>query len=1103
VTDAADPSFGDLLRRARREAGLTQEALAERAGISVRGISDLERGVIRTPRKDTLALIAEALALPAEERRRWETLREHAVRAQPDGDESGAQPSLVRLLPPPSNPVGRDHEQATLHRLLADALAGRGRLALVSGEAGIGKSTLISALGYRAADAGALVLAGGCYDLTATPPFGPWVEMATSVTALAGLPSLPPVFSSSRNVSGSGSPALLFDEAHQYLTKLAARRPLVLVLEDIHWADPASLDLLRYLARHLGGQRILLVATYRDDEIARAHPLHQLIPVVAREAGAERVKLRPLDESDVRAAVAGRYRMSEPDRHRLIDFLQGRAEGNPLYLWETLRTLEDELLLRPEGEQWLLGDLTQFSPPALIRALIENRMARIGDEPRRLLQVAAVLGQQVPLDLWQAVSGASEEALLETLETSVEAHVLTDLPERSAVRFSHALVREVLYAGLVSLRRRSMHRQAAEALIERSPGDPDAIAYHLQQAGDRRAVEWLIRAGLRARRALAYLTAGERIVTAATMLERDEEFARERGWLLFFAVDLLRFSTDPRLLDFLAEANRVALESSDRLLAAHTQHLRGLLRGYRGEIREELRDLEESFAALGTQPDRRRLRRLDGLVPDFGDQVQLAIRRLVPGVVVEVEGVDARDHAAAVHLGTEDIYRSGLVNARAAFGQYEEVLTAGEAFLAELAATGHDYIGPAQVTRYGLGASYAALGQPDAASRAFAVARRGFAAIDHALVERSVWGELIYVLIPYQTDDLPKRNQLLKVAEAAWQRSKGISSSGPVDSSPSHLVVAVLEGRWAEARQLARLWRSSISTGHVQMALVLEGSLARHQGEPEQAWTCVLELLPEGPATAPGDSHFPHAINAQALAVRLSLDAGDLEAARQWIEARERWVDWSGANLWRAENQLLWARYYREASEPEVARRHAERALQLATEPRQPLVQLAAHRFLGQLDTEIANYDSARRHLDASLALADACAVPFERGLTLLALVELHEGTGNLPEARSALDDGRSTLSRLEARPALARADHLAATLSTVDEPAAAYPAGLTRREVEVLRLVATGQTNLQIADHLFISRRTVEHHLRSIFSKLDVSSRAAATRFAVENRLT
>jgi DNA-binding CsgD family transcriptional regulator/transcriptional regulator with XRE-family HTH domain/tetratricopeptide (TPR) repeat protein len=1100
VTDAAEPSFGDLLRRARRAAGLSQEQLAERAGVSARGISDLERGVIRTPRKDTLALIAEALALPVEERRRWKALREHAARARPGGGESDAQRSLFRLLPPPSEFVGRGQEQATLHRLLGDALAGQGRLALVSGESGIGKSTLVGGLCYRAADAGALILAGGCYDLTATPPFGPWVEMATIVADLPGLPNLPPVFSSLRNVSGSGSPAQVFDEAQQFLTKLAARRPLVLVLEDIHWADPASLDLLRYLARHLGGQRILLVATYRDDEIIREHPLFQLLPFLAREARAERVRLRPLDEADVRAAVAGRYGMNSPDRNRLVDFLHGRAEGNPLYLWEILRALEDELLLRLEGEQWLLGDLSQFSPPALIRALIENRVARLGDEPHRLLQVAAVLGQQVPLDLWQTVSGANDETLLETLEASVEAQILTDLPEHSAVRFSHALVREVLYAGLVSLRRRSMHRQAAEALIERFSGDPDAIAYHFQQAGDRRAIEWLIRAGLRARRALAYLTTGERIVTAAMMLEHDDEFARERGWLLFFAADLLRFSTDPRLLEFLAEADRIAVESSDRLLAAHTRHLRAISLGYRGEIRQGIRDMEEALVELGTRPDRQRVRRLDGLVPDFGDQVLLAVRRLVPGAVLEVEGEHARDYAAAIQLGTEDIHRSDLVNARAVIGQYHETLAAGEAFLAELAATGHDYIGPAQVTRYALGHAYAALGQPGAASHVLAVARRGFASIDHALVERTVWGELSCVVIPYQTDDLRKRGRLLQTADAAWQCSREISISEPVDSPPSHLLVAVLEGRWAEARHLARLWRSSTSTGHVQMALVMEGSVARHQGEAQQAWSCVMALLPEGPATAPGDSRFALTIGAQSIAAGLALDAGDLNTARQWIDAHERWLDWSGATLWRAESQLLWARYHHTASEPEVARRHAERALELATEPRQPLMQLAAHRILGRLDTESWRFDDARRHLDSSLALADACAVPYERALTLLALARLNHADGQRDRARSLVEEARETFDRLGARPALDQVRVLEKQVVDPSQPGA--PSGLTTREREVLRLLVEGRSDREIADSLFISHRTVMRHVSNILGKLEVDSRTAAATHAVRHDL-
>jgi len=140
--------------------------------------------------------------------------------------------------------------------------------------------------------------------------------------------------------------------------------------------------------------------------------------------------------------------------------------------------------------------------------------------------------------------------------------------------------------------------------------------------------------------------------------------------------------------------------------------------------------------------------------------------------------------------------------------------------------------------------------------------------------------------------------------------------------------------------------------------------------------------------------------------------------------------------------------------------------------------------------------------LDASLALADACAAPFERALTVLAAAQFHLATDAPAEARTLLDEVRAICTPLDAKPTLARADALAATLDAVRATAPAYPAGLSAREVEVLRLVAQGLTNPQVAARLFVSPRTVGQHLSSIYNKLGVATRAAATRFAVEQHL-
>jgi DNA-binding CsgD family transcriptional regulator len=260
--------------------------------------------------------------------------------------------------------------------------------------------------------------------------------------------------------------------------------------------------------------------------------------------------------------------------------------------------------------------------------------------------------------------------------------------------------------------------------------------------------------------------------------------------------------------------------------------------------------------------------------------------------------------------------------------------------------------------------------------------------------------------------------------------------------------------------------------------------------------------LPAGPAAEPGQAIFQFRLTFLQLGANLALDAGDLDAARAWLAAHDRWLAWSGSVRGRAEGALGWAAYHRATGDLPAACRAADRALAQASEPRQPLALLAAYRLAGELATEAGRLADAAAHLDAALALADACAAPYERALTLLAQAELHAASGACEQAVVTLAEARVLLAPLRARPALARADTLAARL-TAATPATTRPAGLSAREVEVLRLVAEGLTNAQIAQRLFLSPRTVDQHLRAIFNKLGVSTRAAAARWAAEHALT
>lgn len=324
------------------------------------------------------------------------------------------------------------------------------------------------------------------------------------------MPPLPDSLKDDKSLSELDGQNALFAEARDFFVAVTQNRPLLLVLEDLHWADQASLDLLRYLSRQIANLRLLAIVTYRDDEITRRHPLYQLLPILVREAQAQRIDLHRLELESIRELVRSRYQLNADDEQRLALYLRDHAEGNPFYLGELLGALEEEKLLKQTTEGWNLADPNQVHVPPLVRQVVDQRIEKLGPELRSLLEVAVIIGQVVPFDLCHVVSDTSEEDLAATVERAIEAHILEETAGGLRLRFTHALVREALYEGLVLPRRRAHHRRIGEALADFPKPDPDAIAHHFQQASDKRAREWLIRAGERAQRSYAWSAAVER-----------------------------------------------------------------------------------------------------------------------------------------------------------------------------------------------------------------------------------------------------------------------------------------------------------------------------------------------------------------------------------------------------------------------------------------------------------------------------------------------------------------------------------------------------------------------------------------------------------------
>jgi DNA-binding CsgD family transcriptional regulator/tetratricopeptide (TPR) repeat protein len=995
--------------------------------------------------------------------------------------------------------VGRERELQQLRYALEHAQRGAGSRVLISGEAGIGKTSLVQALIDEARSQQILVLTGQCFDLSATPPYGPWLELADRYPENNGLPEVPAVLKRGTGIGELTNQLALFEVARSFVHSVASIQPLVLVLEDMHWADHASLDLLRYIARQVDNHRIMLIATYRDDEITQEHVLFQLLPLLVRESNPVRLDLRRLQKDSIRTLVHQRYGLSSWNEDRLITYLREQAEGNPLYIHEVLRTLEEQKIIYRNGDSWQLGSLRRVPVPSLLAQVIEGRVSRLTESTRHLLQVAAIIGSEISLDIWQALSGADDTALSDTLEKAIDAHLLIESDDGSGVRFTHSLIREALYRGLMLPQRRTLHRMVAETMIERALPHPDAVAYHFQQAGDERAVEWLTRSGEHAQRTYAWITAADRFEAAQAELERNQTRPGERGWLLFRAGRLRRFSDPERALALLTEAANIVEQIRDPVLSAYTKLDLGFLHILTGNVRRGLAEMVDVVPIL------------DALPPDHAHPsspiVPWIADSLPPEGAPVTEDRDADSETASVNP------RIGVVVFWLAIvGRIGEALELGEQYVAKTRKIAHPSIvlrGSIGDAYCGLGISYALAGRVEDARQAFLLARENHNAIGHfRMITADLWHLLISVQLPYHGDLPGERWRLIHEVEAAWQRSEhfGAWHATDTDFQAGRIPILYLEGDWAEALNRGQPGTHSgtpvrrLRSYQAALNLAVRGRLLRAQGELAQAWLLVHELIPNGPSAVPGDTYYEVTVAALQLAIELALDESDLQTARDWLDALDHWLTWSGASLGKAESAFLRARLEYAAGDVESARSLAERAMELATNPRQPASLIAIHRLLGRLHMEAGNLGGADEHLQESLSLAERCSAPFERALTVLVLAEREAAGDNLSKARDHLSTVRRISELLGAGPTLEVVSTFEAQFGVATHQE--LPFGLTARELEVLRLLATGMSDRAIGEQLFISRHTVMRHVSHILAKLDVDTRTAAASIATRDGL-
>ncbi len=376
--------------------------------------------------------------------------------------------------------VGRADALARLWAAFERARDGATSVVLIAGEPGIGKTRIVEELGRAARAAGARVYSGWCHEGEGAPPYWPWTQVLRVVERELDLHALGPALRAAidevaRLVPGlrkdeatgrAGAPPAsertdgrfrLYDAVATLLGALAARDPLVVALDDLHWADASSLRLLAFVAREARA-RLLLLGTYRPEDVDRAGAVGETLAALARLPGHERLMLEGLRRDEVLRFVAAQSG-TDPDP-ALVDAIFARTDGNPFFIRELVRLLEaDGPLAGARQASW------QSAIPAAVQDVVAHRLARLRPDCRALLEVAAVVGREFPLDLLRQMSSRGGPEVAGLLGEAESAHVIRSSSGGSAaLHFVHALIQEYLYQDLGAARRLELHRSAAEAL---------------------------------------------------------------------------------------------------------------------------------------------------------------------------------------------------------------------------------------------------------------------------------------------------------------------------------------------------------------------------------------------------------------------------------------------------------------------------------------------------------------------------------------------------------------------------------------------------------------------------------------------------------------
>jgi predicted ATPase/DNA-binding CsgD family transcriptional regulator len=968
---------------------------------------------------------------------------------------------LGHLVIPSPDFVGREEELCWLQDRLEDARRGRGNLIFLAGEAGVGKSRLIAEVATRAQQAGARVLEGKCSFFETALPYAPFIEAfrgllhactPSQITALLGphtsevVKLLPELAKRLRGVVPSPllGPAeeksRLFESLYLVLSRVAAELPLILALEDIHWADPASLELLHFLARRLRRDRWLVLATYRPGELPYGEGMSQLRQELVRERRVQELTVKPLNASETGDLINRVLGARGPAPDGLIAWIFRLGEGNPFFTEEILRSIVDG-----SGDAGVSLDPTSISGvvvPPTVREMIMTRVSRLTPDARRVLSAAAILGRAFELEALQHVSQLTGEVFSQ----ASTALLLTQLvgADHASPRYSfrHSLIREVVMQHLAPDVRRALHRRAGEFLETRtSPvAAPQVLAHHFHAAGD-------------PDKTIQYATAA---ASEASSVYAHDEAARFFGLVLEAlppGATATRLAAAEGLGDalFKAAAFDRALDAFVAMLECATTAgmRREMARAYR-----KLGQVEEAQAGRGFDSWEKGL----ALLAEIDDPAEEAAIRQVTA-------------SARFRIGQ---YGRALVDARAAVAaavRSGAPMALSQAYLS--LALLLEMVGQHnEVTAY--------------TRQALALARQ---AGDREAELRALNNGGIFAM---EDADFGSARDALERGYALAREYGALRLSWVASTSLS--LLAFVDGRWDEAEAMARevttrILEQSKRYWPILTATTALGTVLVHRGRFLEAESLLQKVcrVPE---------LFYSVVLARNALATLELKRGNVAASKTLLE--EAWkiietTEYGGSG--KTETLLLLTEVSLQLDDAAAARSWLEEAVRAANGYRRLVP--AILRVRGEVAAHEGNLDAAIDHYEAGLEHPATPPQPYQEALLryhLGACLLRRSRPGERQAARAHLTHALAILDRLGAKPA---ADAVRQALHRIGGRA---PSGraLTEREREVLSLLTQGLSNAAIAGRLSISQRTAEVHVNHILTKLNLATRAEAASWAV-----